>query len=66
MRIVKYGTDPADNKVKAKCQNCGTVIEFMSREAERVHDQRDGDYWRIKCPTCPRDITKAVVIGCYV
>ncbi len=65
MRIVKYGTDPSDNKVKAKCQNCGTVIEFMPREADRVHDQRDGDYWQIKCPVCPRDITKAVVIGGY-
>lgn len=60
MRIVKHGTAPGDHKLKAKCPNCGTVIEFMQAEAEYVSDQRDGDYLRIKCPVCPRDITKAV------
>ena len=60
MKIIKHGTAPGDNKHRATCHNCGTVIEFMQSEAERVFDQRDGDYLRIKCPVCPRDITKSI------
>jgi len=66
MRIVEMGERYGDIKHKAKCAGCKTVIEFQQSEAERVHDHRDGDYLRIKCPVCPRDITKAIVIGGYV
>ena len=60
MKIVARGTDPADIKITATCRNCTSVIEFVPLEAERVFDQRDGDFWRIKCPVCSKDITKSV------
>ncbi len=62
MRIMKHGTAPGDNKHRATCRNCGTKIEFMQSEAAYVADQRDGDYLRIKCPVCPRDITKVIEV----
>jgi len=60
MRILKHGKPSGDQKHVATCQGCGTKIEFLTSEAQRVTDQMDGDYWRIKCPVCPRDITKQV------
>lgn len=60
MRILKHGKPDGDQKHTATCMGCGTKIEYLTSEATRVHDQRDGHYWRIKCPVCPRDITKQV------
>lgn len=60
MKIIKHGTPPGDKKHVVKCGGCGTKLEFLTSEAERVTDQRDGDFWRIQCPICPRAITKQV------
>lgn len=60
MKIVKHGKPPGNQKHKLKCPNCGTKIECLTSEMKRTTDQRDGDYWSIQCPVCPRMITKAV------
>lgn len=65
MRIVKHGKPYGDQKHKLKCPGCGTVIETLTSELKRVTDQRDGDYWTIPCPVCPRAITKQVPPAVY-
>ncbi len=60
MKIIKHGKPPGNQKHTVKCDNCKTKIELLTSEAERVSDPRDGDYYRYKCPVCPRDITWAV------
>lgn len=59
MRIVKMGKPPGDEKFKCKCNGCGTVVEFLKGEAKYINDQRDGNYYEVQCPVCPRRITKA-------
>jgi ribosomal protein S27E len=65
MRIIKHGKPDGDQKHKIKCQGCGTVIEALTSELTRVTDQRDGDFWKIPCPVCPRLITKQVPRAVY-
>lgn len=60
MKILKHGKPPGDQKHRETCDGCGTEIEFLTSEATRVSDPRDGDFWRIQCPVCPRAITKQV------
>lgn len=57
MRIIERGTPPADKPIQAKCNNCKTLFEFMQNEAQRVHDQRDGDYWHLNCPVCNHTVS---------
>lgn len=65
MRIIKHGKPPGDQKHTLKCAGCGTKIEALTSELERVSDARDGDFWRIQCPVCPRAITKQVPPAVY-
>lgn len=64
MRILKLGKTAGDTKFKCTCNGCGTVMEFLKSESKYVNDPRDGDYYEIQCPVCPRRITKAVP-PCY-
>ena len=65
MRIVKLGKPQGDQKHKLKCPACNTVIEALTSEMERVTDPREGDFWKIPCPVCPRLITKQVPTCIY-
>lgn len=57
MEILKVGVLPEHRDIKGVCRNCFTEIMFKQYEAEKVIDQRDGDYHRIECPVCKQDIT---------
>lgn len=59
MKILKLGKPAGDEKFTATCNGCGTKVEFLKSETKYVNDPRDGDYWEIQCPVCPRRITKA-------
>lgn len=50
MKILVVGKLPAEHQYKITCHNCGTVFEFLRKEAEYVTEQRDGDYLIVTCP----------------
>lgn len=52
MRIIQKGrVEP--RVVRFTCRECGCIFEAATTiEAIRVTDQRDGDYYECKCPTC--------------
>jgi len=60
MKIISRGTPPDAQPLRAECAACRTVVEFVPSEATYCADQREGDYWLLKCPVCARSITKAV------
>lgn len=63
MEIIRQGHDPALTPVQATCNRCDTAIRFFPHEAKYVSDQRDGDFYQIKCPTCGNNITASVRRG---
>lgn len=52
MQIIKKGINPIYKKMAGTCRNCSTEIECIASEAEVHHDQRDGNYYTVKCPEC--------------
>lgn len=62
MRIIKPGREVA-KEVIFRCSKCGGEFAALKDlEAERIPDQRDGDFWMITCPTegCNNSCTKQV------
>jgi len=60
MKIIKQGIKPEDMIFNAKCNQCGTEIEFAKKEATVTYDQREGNFMSITCPCCNHTITKNV------
>lgn len=60
MKIIQKGKVPSTT-LHCTCGHCGTVFECDQSEAQYQSDQRDGDYWRIKCPLsgCGREVNVA-------
>ena len=58
--ILELGKTPGEEEKRATCRGCGTKIKFRPKDVERVHDQRDGDYFNIPCPLCDMQIIVAV------
>lgn len=58
IRIIKQRTDSLSKPMRVKCPGCTSTIEFTREDAKLVYDQRDGSYYEIQCPCCPRRITK--------
>jgi len=58
MKIIERGTDPDKRWITTTCVNCLTKFKFKAKEATLVHDQRDGDYFEIKCPLCKKSVIK--------
>jgi uncharacterized Zn-finger protein len=50
--IIKLGVVPGERNHETKCSNCNTHFRFKEAEAVFRADQRDGDFWEIKCPLC--------------
>ena len=59
MRVIKEGFIPEEYIYQATCNHCKTEIEFAAKEAKRTNDQRDGDFYTVKCPLCGREVHKA-------
>jgi hypothetical protein len=59
MKIIKPGFPPKEKIVRLQCGDCGCEFEAKAGEIERVPDQRDGDFWRCKCPQagCGKQVT---------
>ena len=52
MRIVRHGKRWANPEVHGICTTCSCQVAFNLSEAKRVSDQRDGDFYQVKCPEC--------------
>ena len=52
MKILKKGNKPEDRVYRNTCSNCRSELEFFAHETQLVSDQRDGNYFTIKCPVC--------------
>ena len=50
MKIIKPGKSPNLDTAKVTCSSCGCEFEFTREEGVFVGDQRDGDFYRVKCP----------------
>lgn len=55
VKIIEKGEVPELQPLRCRCTHCRTLFEFMPLEAKFVSDQRDGDAYRINCPTCTRE-----------
>ena len=50
MKILKPGKLPDHKKVKGTCDACGCVFVCERCETKYSSDQRDGDFYSIRCP----------------
>ena len=57
MRIVFRAVPRGEQLFTVLCKQCQSMIEFARKEAELVHDHRDGDFLKIDCPVCNGQIT---------
>ena len=59
VEVIKQGELPGDKVFTGTCSRCGCVFSFEAKEAILCPDFRDGDYYRIYCPTvgCHRWVT---------
>lgn len=60
MKIISRGDFPLRHVIRTSCRNCQSVFEFEPKEAERIEDNRDGDFYSIRCPVCDNIVTKSV------
>ena len=55
IQIIQRGVLPAAIRHKTKCRHCNTIFSFLKSDARLTDDQRDGDFYTIKCPVCSKD-----------
>ncbi|MDP3963090.1 MAG: hypothetical protein Q8Q39_01195 [bacterium] len=62
MKIVKRGKKgPGWMGKKLKCPNCNCTFKLEKGDkVKTVLDQRDGDYWEVKCPQCKAMVTQNI------
>jgi len=53
MEILHRGTPPGERLCQGTCAYCGTIVRFVANEGVPYSDQREGDWWTVKCPVCP-------------
>lgn len=51
MKIIKKGILPSKRIAEMECDHCRCVFEAKQEEFQYRHDQRDGEFWCIVCPT---------------
>lgn len=59
IEILKVGTPKSAKVYHVTCRDCETEFTFQAADAIREHDMRDGDFFRIGCPVCGTECTKA-------
>ena len=55
IQIIQRGVLPEAIRYKTKCRHCNTIFSFLKSDARLTGDQRDGDFYTIKCPVCSKD-----------
>lgn len=57
MKIIVRGRIFEETTRQFSCQECGSVMEATIAELGPVQsDQRDGDYYVVRCPVCRKNI----------
>lgn len=56
VKVIEPGKLPQDKVYRVRCRNCQALLEFAQWEGKMTHDQRDGSFLTIKCPTCEHDV----------
>ncbi len=59
IKIKKPGVLPDTRILDCTCRNCKCEFEFNPPDAKLEYDQREGDFYRIKCPTCGMECIRA-------
>lgn len=52
IKVIKPGKKPETHRMEGMCNNCSCVIECERGDTEEFHDQREGSFYSVKCPTC--------------
>ncbi|MNL64700.1 hypothetical protein D3C87_1889400 [compost metagenome] len=50
--VTKQGKKPELKEYVGTCRKCKTEVEFQQHDGVVTHDQRDGDFITVTCPTC--------------
>lgn len=58
IKIIKAGVLPETRQYKCTCRYCGCEFSFTAADARYTHDQRDGDFYTVQCPTCFKPVHK--------
>jgi len=56
IEIITPGRKPEDKRYQATCRRCRCVFTFATADATFVPDQRDGNAYRVVCPTCSHNV----------
>jgi hypothetical protein len=56
VKIVKPGILPDTIERDGKCNYCKCEFTFTPNDAILQTDQREGDYYKLPCPTCAREV----------
>lgn len=65
IEIIKRGAPKAEKPITCTCRGCDSILRFKtdSNDVRLVYDQRDGDYFQLKCPVCGDDVKVAKSIS---
>lgn len=55
IQIIKRGVLPEAIRYKTECCHCNTIFSFLKSDTHLTGDQRDRDFYTIKCPECSKD-----------
>lgn len=58
MKVIKKGRSKSWKR-RLSCYGCNALLEVLDTDCRYVSDQRDGDYYEVKCPECDDSITIA-------
>lgn len=51
IKVTKPGKLPAFDLMRGTCSHCKAEVECNRGDAEMLSDQRDGDAYKVRCPT---------------
>lgn len=55
VEILRQGTPPISH-ITTTCRRCDTEFRFDRGDAVWMEDCRDGDFYKINCPVCHREV----------
>jgi len=64
--ITKQGTPPSKRPYNGTCGYCKTQYKCLQEDGDVIFDQRDGDFLRIKCPSCGKPANAYPLRGGYL
>ena len=56
IEILEKGEPKSERKFTVGCRGCNSKLRYSKSDGVVVHDQRDGDFLKLDCPVCHKDI----------